>query len=155
MSHGRLGKTVWPCASHWRELLENSSDDEFILTTGIEYAATQFEKKVGMRRLSRSKKTEPKAKRCLVGSLNKDDAGKVTGKVGGTHDTRGGEEKGSVSDMFQDSPETIGPSDEEISDEPGFCLALNFFENFDLSDWFSVLRYVPSRKRCSKGPVQS
>ena len=112
--NGRLGKTVWPCASHWGKTLENSSDDEFIVTTGIEYDATQFEKKVGMRRLSRSKKTEPKAKRCLVGSLNDDDARKVAGKVGGTHNKKGGEENGSVSDMFQDSPETIGPSDEEM-----------------------------------------
>ena len=117
VSHGRLGKTIWPCVSHWRESLENSSDDEFIVSTGIEYDATEFEKKVERRKLSRSKRTEPKAKRCLVQSLNKDDAGKVGDtdetKVGDTDETKGGEEKGSDRDMFEDSPETIGPSDEE------------------------------------------
>ena len=29
-------------------------------------------------------------------------------------------------------------------DEPGFWLAINFLENVDLPNWFSVLKYVPS-----------
>ena len=43
-THRRLGNTVWPCVSHWRESIENSSDDEFIVSTGIKYEASQFEK---------------------------------------------------------------------------------------------------------------
>ena len=65
-THGRIGKTVWPCASHWRESIENSSDDEFIVSTGIEFEASQFEKKVSNKRLSRSRKGSPRARRRLL-----------------------------------------------------------------------------------------
>ena len=126
VNHGCLGKTIWPCVEHWRESLENSSDDEFMETTGIVVEAAQFEKKAGIKRLSRTKGTSPAARRSLfkeVEDLN--DAVSVKTVKGVTEAfakvvAKSAGKKNSVADsmkdIFDDSQQSIeflGPSDEE------------------------------------------
>ena len=126
VNHGCLGKTIWPCVEHWRESLENSSDDEFMETTGIVVEAAQFEKKAGIKRLSRTKRTSPAARRSLfkeVEDLN--DAVSVKTVKGVTEAfakvvAKSAGKKNSVADsmkdIFDDSQQSIeflGPSDEE------------------------------------------
>ena len=126
VNHGCLGKTIWPCVEHWRESLENSSDDEFMETTGIVVEAAQFEKKVGIKRLSRTKRTSPAARRSLIKEVEDlHDAVSVKTVKGVTEAfakvvAQSAGKKNSVADsmkdIFDDSQQSIeflGPSDEE------------------------------------------
>ena len=80
VSHGKLGKDLWVCLSHWELSVENSEDDDFIETVGIKFDSAAFEKKSGLAKLARKKRTAPAAKRSILGDVNDGASGSKKGK---------------------------------------------------------------------------
>ena len=81
VSHGKLGKDLWVCLSHWKKSVENSEDDDFIETVGIKFDSDAFVKKSGLSKLGRKRKNAPAAKRSILGDINDGASGSKKGKL--------------------------------------------------------------------------
>ena len=101
-SYGGLGSRIWVCEKHWRQSLEDASDDNFCDAAGLDHDVKLLEENSGLvarksKRLSLNRKSR---KKLPLG----DHAAEKTVKQA---------KEANSADMFLDSFEEIGPSDNE------------------------------------------
>ena len=66
LMHGYIGDEQWVCVKHWKQSIEDASDDDFCASEALVYDAGQLEENAGLKKLSKRKKASPKAKKQIL-----------------------------------------------------------------------------------------
>ena len=103
-SYGGLGSRIWVCEKHWRQSLEDASDDDFCEAAGLDLDVKLLEENSGL--------VARKSKRL---SLNRKSRRKLSldQEIKHVEKTVKQAKDANSADMFIDSSEEIGPSDNE------------------------------------------
>ena len=103
LMHGYIGQEQWVCVKHWKQSIQDASEDDFCDSEALVFDAGQLEEKAGLKKLARRKRASPKAKKQILAAAPLRPK-RVSRKKAG---------KGTVSpDMFAESEALIDDSDD-------------------------------------------